>query len=318
MLSGQCGYWRVRTRYSPTEEDFTRRAWERNEVGIWYGAWTAEDFEIALQQDDPKDSLNRIQNEKGLAWEISNGSIHTARRFFHEIKSRDWVVVCFDGQLHLGQIADSTVSSDQHHELNQGGEYWKFRKIAPESKKSFHLLELPDFYLLIPQAGQGNVFQYQGNNRLAVEILAESRDVSDVERRFINKEIEERLDFMGPKAWESFCLGYLILTEDFLPTGVSTGGTLQAFDIVGYSRRGKIRVIAQCKKDPSPQPIAKSFIAFAEKAGVTMRAMYFAYSGCTDSHPNVEVISIEQEPLKSWIRSDVGKQYLDSMFIRNV
>jgi hypothetical protein len=31
-------YWRVRMKYGACEE-LTREAWNRNEIGIWYGAW---------------------------------------------------------------------------------------------------------------------------------------------------------------------------------------------------------------------------------------------------------------------------------------
>ena len=41
-------YWRIRMKYGG--EELTREAWERNEVGIWYGSWTAEELESARKR----------------------------------------------------------------------------------------------------------------------------------------------------------------------------------------------------------------------------------------------------------------------------
>ena len=38
-------YWRIRIKYG-ADENLTRRAWEMDEVGIWYGAWGAAEFDL--------------------------------------------------------------------------------------------------------------------------------------------------------------------------------------------------------------------------------------------------------------------------------
>jgi hypothetical protein len=51
-------HWRIRKKYAATE-DLSPQAWEGNEVGIWYGASTTQDFGDALKEPNPRDSLHR-------------------------------------------------------------------------------------------------------------------------------------------------------------------------------------------------------------------------------------------------------------------
>lgn len=52
-------YWRIRMRYTGDKEnrDYSEAAWKRNEVGIWYGAWSATDFASAIKNEKPEDIL---------------------------------------------------------------------------------------------------------------------------------------------------------------------------------------------------------------------------------------------------------------------
>ena len=54
--------WRVRMKYSPEEKDYSSTAWKHGEVGIWYGAWSVEDFEEARNRKEGsiEDHLNRL------------------------------------------------------------------------------------------------------------------------------------------------------------------------------------------------------------------------------------------------------------------
>ncbi len=87
------GYWRIRLKNQ--EGEYAEDAWKRDEVGIWYGAWSAEDFRTA---DDHRrtsqqvaDLLNDLPAQQKLiecgAWDgpISGGYVSTARRFFDKV-----------------------------------------------------------------------------------------------------------------------------------------------------------------------------------------------------------------------------------------
>jgi hypothetical protein len=41
-------YWRIRLKNEQGE--FTRQAWDRDQVGIWYGAWSVDDLKNAAVQ----------------------------------------------------------------------------------------------------------------------------------------------------------------------------------------------------------------------------------------------------------------------------
>lgn len=94
-------YWRVRLKNQDGE--FARDAWERNEIGIWYGAWSAEDFRNAAARgrtsQEVADILNNLPAQQNLvesaAWDrpIQATNIDTVRRFFDKISEGDWVVV---------------------------------------------------------------------------------------------------------------------------------------------------------------------------------------------------------------------------------
>ena len=62
-------YWRIRIKYG-SYENLTRDAWERDEVGIWYGAWTATDLQTALKSESSLTYLSTANSERGLAWKV--------------------------------------------------------------------------------------------------------------------------------------------------------------------------------------------------------------------------------------------------------
>jgi hypothetical protein len=91
-------YWRIRLKNQDGE--FADDAWRRNEVGIWYGAWSPDDFRNVDQPDRTNqqiaDLLNNLPNQRNLidseAWDgpISASYIGTARRFFDKVAEGDW------------------------------------------------------------------------------------------------------------------------------------------------------------------------------------------------------------------------------------
>src|SRR5262245_20449147 len=75
-------YWRIRL---IAESECTRRAWDRNETGIWYGAWTPADFEAASSRSSTDGEiaahLNTFPAQRDLGWEVDASYAGTARRF---------------------------------------------------------------------------------------------------------------------------------------------------------------------------------------------------------------------------------------------
>lgn len=72
-------YWRIRMKYGG--EELTREAWERNEVGIWYGSWTAEELETALESERPLPYLSKANRKHGLDWKVPSNFLKAAERF---------------------------------------------------------------------------------------------------------------------------------------------------------------------------------------------------------------------------------------------
>ncbi|ULA63316.1 MAG: hypothetical protein LZF86_110011 [Nitrospira sp.] len=303
---------RVRMKYTGNDEnkDYSKDAWNRNEVGIWYGAWSAEDFKSALTQSNPKRMLNDLPAQKLIVdWEVQSQTVKMVERFCN-IRDIDWIYACFGEAIHFAKV-QGPLQSEVNHDFSINGELWKYRKIV--QKKVFPLPQLPDFYRLIPQAGRGNIFQTWGNNREALRILASCQDTNEVANTFKQMTDKERLDFLGPSEWESFCLGYLILEKEFLPTGLSVGRTLEGLDIVGRNSKTGHSILAQCKKDQTIEEIDQKFIEKVEPYGVKADAYYFAYGGLKQPFSS-RVNEITGKMMESWIQSEPGKSYFANFF----
>jgi hypothetical protein len=112
---------------------------------------------------------------------------------------------------------------------------------------------------------------------------------------------------LGPEGWESLTLGYLIWEESFVPGGLKIGATLPVFDIVGKSRSG-IRILAQCKKDPSAITLGDSFLEACAAIDDEAKLYLFAYSGCRNAPCNLKVVTGEE--LRHWFETTRnGKDY---------
>src|ERR1700733_14798091 len=122
-------YWRVRVKVGYSD-DFTKEAWDRDEVGVWYGAWSASDLEDALRENssDPSAYLKELPCQLDLGWDSVD--VGPAVRF-RNITSNDWVVVFLrnDQEIGLAHVC-SEVKSSPDHQLNSNRETFKFRKIA--------------------------------------------------------------------------------------------------------------------------------------------------------------------------------------------
>jgi hypothetical protein len=286
-------------------DDFTRDAWDRGEVGVWYGAWSARDLEDALAENssDPSAYLKELPSQLALGW--SSLDVGPAVRF-RNITSNDWVVIFLrkDQEIGLAQVC-SELNSLPDHPLNTNGEVFKYRKIT--NQKTFKLARLPDAYRLLPSQGLGNVYQFH-NMQEQVKLLAESQTQEDVSQALRRKPFKQFMDFLGASAWESFCFAYLILEDEFVPTGLSIGGTLQTLDIVGRRKSDGARILAQCKKHPTREPIHPDFLSLSETLGPSDRAYYFAYGGCSGAVPaNIRVVV--REDILRWAESQNGALY---------
>jgi hypothetical protein len=311
-------FWRIRVKADIPME---RVAWKRNEVGIWYGGWRADDYNAAMHTSsrspaDVANFLGELPQHKNnvMHWHdrtgavstsISKGAISTVRRFW-DIKETDWVYVYFDEALHFARVC-SEARSDDHHELNHLGELFKFRTIR--DKKDFTLDKLPDSFRLLPSAGRSNVYEVHGTNRKLVELLAHSKNEEQASSEIALMPWRDWLAILGPGGWESLCLGYLILEEGFVPTGLDVGRTLKTFDIVGRNRDGQ-RILAQCKKDLSPAKLDDEFLTAALHSTSEDKYFYFAYGGLTGEIPHkISVLTgikiegwLDATPKGSWYR----------------
>lgn len=58
-------YWGIRMKFNG--KPFEKRAWDRNVIGIAYGAWSAEDIEEAINRGSDKagaEFLNNVRRKK--------------------------------------------------------------------------------------------------------------------------------------------------------------------------------------------------------------------------------------------------------------
>jgi hypothetical protein len=301
--------WRVRLKDGALR-DRTQEAWDRDEIGIWYGAWSAQDWTKAAQSataaEQIAEHLNQLSEQQSLGWKVSINMTNTAKRF-HEISEDDWIVVYLQSTQEIGLAKVSGPAwSDSDYPLNELGEVFKRRAIV--NKKRFKLIELPDAYRLVPTQGRGNVHQFNSMMK-HVRLLAEHATSADVNAAFRALPFDDLLECLGASAWESFALAYLILESGFVPTGLSTGRTLPIVDIVGRSRtEGSRRIVAQCKKNSDPQQIDPDFIALSRTLSSGDSAYYFAYGGCRGDLPkNIKIIDRDQA--RHWVTTDRGRLY---------
>jgi len=295
-------YWRIRMKYA--QEELTREAWDRNEVGIWYGAWSAKDLVAALKRPGPLEYLSQVNKKNGSAWDVvPRGFLSLARRF-GSITRKDWVLVYFDGALHLAHVC-SEIRSSPNHPLNRGGELFKYRKIS--HKKPFSLDRLPDAFRLLRAAGRGNVFQPRGSGDL-VKLLGQALDEEEVTKQLETTDFDTFLRLLGPTSWESVCQAYLSIEFHFIPTGLRYGGTLPDFDIVGRRSTDGARILAQCKKNPNPAAMEAAFIDGIGKPTKRLMAFYFTYGGCTGVFPAHAKV-IDRNCIIRWSKTRSGSRY---------
>jgi hypothetical protein len=303
-------YWRIRLK-DGNRRDFSGDAWDRNEVGIWYGAWSAPDLENAIQGStntgDISAYLSDLPAQRNLGWNgnLQAGYVNTALRF-RNIPNGDWVVLYLSASQEIGLATIcSELGSDPKHPFNSCGELFKYRGIS--DKKTFKLSRLPDAYRLLPTQGRGNIHEFNTMWE-HVKLLADHRTEQDINQVFRQKPFDELLDLLGASAWESFCFAYLILEKDFVPTGLSTGRTLPTADIVGRRKTDGGHIVAQCKKHASPQPVDPDFIGVSESLAPNDAAYYFAYGGCVGEVPkNLQVI--DRAFALRWADSQNGRLY---------
>jgi hypothetical protein len=303
MTSTDTRYWRIRIKFE--EKNLAREAWDLDQVGIWYGAWTAREFNEAVGEKRVKSKyLTDLPHQVSLGWPLSANNFDTAVRFWN-IREFDWVFMYSDNTLHFARVCGN-ISSDPSHSLNRGGQVFKYRRV--KEKKIFRLSSLPDCFRLLASAGRANVHEVHDTREL-VRILARSADEKQAICEINNMPLREWLAVLGPNSWESLCLGYLILERGFVPTGLAVGRTLPVFDIVGRNRKGE-RILAQCKKSPAPVNLDREFEKAALNSPSNEKYFYFAYGGCLGPIPaGVEVFSRVQ--LEDWLeQSTNGQKYL--------
>lgn len=304
-------YWRVRMKVMD-RGDVSTEAWDRGEVGIWYGAWSVDEWKQARRESpaDPWSEVAKLDHQIALGWD-KPPDIPTIDRF-EKIGPDDWVVVFLGNraQFGLAQLEPDMHSADDHV-LNQPyptpgvKEIFKFRRII--NTKVFNLPDLPDAYHLLSAQGRSNVHEFHGM-RNHVRLLAESKDVQDVRTTVSRMPFDNLIDFLGASAWESVCTAYLTLEHGFVPTGLSTGYTLPTFDIVGRRVPDGMHILAQCKKDPNSVTIEPGFKETIQAYHAPYKAFYFAFGGCQGIiPPQIEVIS--RIGILAWAETERGSMF---------
>jgi hypothetical protein len=288
-------------------EDFTKRAWSANRVGIWYGSWLPDDLYEAYGKERPvvarevAQRLNEIMAFRKSSCTISESGANTSRRF-DDLLLGQWVFVYFDRKLHFAQIADETLHCDPDG-FCVGEELFKYKLI--HNQKSFALAELPEPFMLLAPAGRSNVHHISTCPGL-VEMLRDSADSAEVRQEFADLAWDEWLAALGPKGWESLCTGFLILAHGYLPSGLAVGGTLADFDIVGSLGNGKA-VFAQCKNDRGRRKIDEADVE-TFRGLEAAECYYFAYGGVEREIPGV--MHIDGSGIVDWLENDAqGREY---------
>jgi hypothetical protein len=217
------------------------------------------------------------------------------------MESGTYVFTVFDRTIHMAQIAEGelrVLSQFKHNE-----EPFKARPII--NQKSFRLSELPPSFLLLPSAGRGSVYKVPSCSIL-LTLLVDHETASQVTTAFDGLPWDRWFTALGPKGWESLSLGYLIQEYGFLPTGLSVGGTLKDFDIVGRRRSGEL-VYAQCKGDQKLHYITVEECEAFESLPDGNK-FFFARSGVNRKIPGVT--HIDEARMVEWLsHSEAGLEY---------
>jgi len=112
---------------------------------------------------------------------------------------------------------------------------------------------------------------------------------------------------MGASGWESFCVAWLIMERNFIPTGLSIGKTLKTFDIVGRNRQTGQRILAQCKKNSTTVEVEEDFIAALVPDD---DAYYFAYGNSEQgTHSNPPIRIFGRCDAMKWAETENGRVF---------
>lgn len=141
-------------------------------------------------------------------------------------------------------------------------------------------------------------------------MLAEQTDANSFQREFnslFHNNFEQWIALLGPKGWEALATAYLTFEENYVPTGLTAGGTLPRLDIVGANTVTRQRVIAECKNGRSQLAALPEGIA-GELAAFEGRAFLFAFAGCAENDPRVTTVT--GEDMNQWFNEkDNGRTY---------
>ena len=294
--------------------DHSKCAWEKHQVGVWYGAWSPEELKEAIKRchkegkDAALEYMNNTPNQQRLGWEYTPWFFDTCQRFRGITKKEDWVVVYFEDTLCLGQLC-SGIQIQRDHELNNlNGELFHFRHVI--NQKCFPLTELPDSYRLLASAGRSNVHQHNPIYTQLLKILAKCSNPQEVREAYASMATDVWLDFLSPTEWESLCLGYLIIEYDYVPTGLLPGRTLSIYDLVGKTRDG-CRILGQCKKSSGPYNVTEDFLTPCRNERSSRHILWFWFSyGGWDEDLGYGIKLVDKTCIKTWLDTGQGQQYL--------
>lgn len=305
--------YRIRMKFGTDGDDFAKKVWDQQLVGMWFGSWDVNDLYEAYDAYNPQHH-DRVTNveivthinaqllQRGLPQNMQADFVHSYK-VFDELPEDTWIFTYFDDTLHFGQIANINPRNEPAFDCQQ--EHFKAKPI--KNSKSFKVAELPDAFRALVSAGQGTLHKVPSYEKLTA-ILIKAADSDGVVELVSALSLEDWMDALGPKGWESVCTAYLILEHGFVPSGLLIGKTLADFDIVGHNLAG-IAIYGQCKKNPVAYKNLDAHRRTFERLPEGALKFFFPYAG-PDEWPGAGVTVISYKSLRAWCETtENGKRY---------
>lgn len=291
-------YWHIRMKDG--QNDRAEELWGRDTVGVWLTGGLTGLEEAEIENGAAQAIARRLRDDDlngGSTRTVTVNDVNTARRFRDQIHTDDWVYTCFGAAVHIAQV-DSEARAGARDRDNHEMEQFIYREIR--NANSFALgPPLPDCFRLL--SSQQSTLCHPIAFLPQVEMLVASDNEADVQERFRQLSFDEWLNMLGPHGWESFCEGYLILEEGFVPTGLVVGKTLPGLDIIGKNRDDRHAIYAQCKKNPQNEPLdLQAFHESIQNLPAEVQVFLFAYGGCPDGVDH-RVTVLTRDEIVDWL-----------------
>lgn len=238
---------------------FAQELWNRQEVGILFGTWSAA--EVLEGGRFAEEKWKRLAKAGQLPPGIENGAAKGHVQRFIEAKRGDWVFWSDSATLHWGRFADSRLydgkldppcTTEHWGESPARIEQVKARRI--DSIQSAKLADLPAVFRLFRLTGRGTFQKMTAYAPWAHALAVHGAD--GLNRHLEPLEWNEWLGLLTPGGWEALVAEYLRGNRGARSLAVSDGRTLPGVDLVMFlpelEGRASTRLLVQCKNDSKP------------------------------------------------------------------